>query len=78
MQVQRRIEDVKSPKLTIVLPETFVNHKVEIIITTVDDEPMMQHAGKRRQPPLAIAGKGKIVGDIISPAAPAEDWEALQ
>lgn len=78
MQVQRRIEEVKSSKLTIVLPETFVNHKVEIVITTMDEEPPTRQAGKRRHPPLSIAGKGKILGDIITPAAPTEDWDALQ
>lgn len=31
-----------------------------------------------RTPSARIAGKGKILGDIISPAAPASDWDALK
>lgn len=27
----------------------------------------MQTVGKRRQPPASIAGKGKIIGDLIEP-----------
>ncbi|MGB5687040.1 MAG: hypothetical protein WBM35_14620 [Candidatus Electrothrix sp.] len=33
---------------------------------------------KRRKPSHVIAGKGKILGDIISPVSPPEDWEVLQ
>ncbi len=32
---------------------------------------------KRRSPSPRIAGKGSILGDIISPAVPPEDWEAM-
>lgn len=28
----------------------------------------------KRQPSVRIAGQGKILGDIITPAAPIEDW----
>ena len=31
----------------------------------------------KRQPSSRIAGQGKILGDIIAPAAPIEDWDAL-
>lgn len=31
----------------------------------------------KRQPSLRIAGQGKILGDIIAPAAPIEDWNGL-
>jgi hypothetical protein len=33
---------------------------------------------KRRKPSPVIAGKGKIIGDIISPVSPPEDWDVLQ
>ncbi len=32
----------------------------------------------KREPSSKIIGKGKIIGDIISPVSPIEDWEALQ
>ena len=32
----------------------------------------------RRLPSLRIAGKGKIIGDIVAPVIPASDWNALK
>jgi len=34
-------------------------------------------AKKRRTPPASIAGKGKILGDIVSPIVNEEEWECL-
>ncbi|WP_071188386.1 DUF2281 domain-containing protein [Trichormus sp. NMC-1] len=33
---------------------------------------------KRRIPPSSIAGKGKTLGDIISPTVNEEEWECLK
>ncbi|MFO5528333.1 MAG: DUF2281 domain-containing protein [Cuspidothrix sp.] len=33
---------------------------------------------KRRTPPEAIAGKGKTLGDIVSPIINEEEWECLK
>jgi hypothetical protein len=33
---------------------------------------------KRRFPPSSIAGKGKTLGDIVSPIVDEEDWECLK
>jgi hypothetical protein len=33
---------------------------------------------KRRSPPASIAGKGKTLGDIVSPIVDEEDWECLK
>lgn len=33
---------------------------------------------KRRYPPASIAGKGKTLGDIVSPIVDEEDWECLK
>lgn len=33
---------------------------------------------KRRSPPSSIAGKGKTLGDIVSPLVSEEDWECLK
>ena len=32
----------------------------------------------RRAPSARIAGKGRILGDIVAPVAPEGDWEALK
>jgi hypothetical protein len=33
---------------------------------------------KRRSPSKAIAGKGRALGDIVSPIVDEEDWECLK
>lgn len=33
---------------------------------------------KRRTPPACIAGKGKTLGDIISPVVSEAEWECLK
>lgn len=37
-----------------------------------------QSVNKRRQPPLSIAGKGKIIGDLTEPCFASEDFECLK
>ncbi len=37
-----------------------------------------QPARVRRQPPTSIAGKAKILGDLIEPCVAAEDFECLK
>ena len=37
-----------------------------------------QAVNKRRQPPVSIAGKGKIIGDLIEPCVDNEDFECLK
>lgn len=36
------------------------------------------HRIKRRSFPASIAGKGKTLGDIVSPIVDEEDWECLK
>ena len=43
--------------------------------TTVPDG---QKKVKRRFPPASIAGKGKTLGDIVSPVVDEQDWECLK
>lgn len=37
-----------------------------------------QISGKHRQPPVSIAGKSKIIGDLIEPCVDIEDFECLK
>lgn len=46
---------------------------VTILSSKVDDQ-----AVKRHQPSARIAGKGKILGDILAPAAPIDDWNCAK
>ena len=70
MQVQRRFEQVKSQQLLIELPESFVNHNVEVIVLTLDEESPQSC----RRPHPAIAGKAKILGDVLESVSDS-DWD---
>ena len=72
MQVQRKIIDVQGTQVLLELPQSFVNHRVEVIALTVDEEPVA--AMPRRQPSPAIFGKGRTLGDIVSPIVDPDDW----
>lgn len=46
-----------------------------VIVTILEEtEPLL----KRRSPPASMAGKAKILGDIVSPIVDEEDWECLK
>jgi hypothetical protein len=72
MQVQRKIIDVHDTQVLLELPESFVNHRVEIIALTVDEDPVAAPAIRRPQP--ALTGKGRTLGDLIAPIVDPEDW----
>jgi hypothetical protein len=65
MQVERQFLKVSQRQVVIELPESFVNHHVELIALTVD-EPALEMAHKR-QPNPDIAGKGRTLGDLLAP-----------
>lgn len=46
------------------------------LIVTVLEETVLPV--KRRSPPASIAGKGKTLGDIVSPIVDERDWECLK
>lgn len=56
------------------LPKLPPNAKVEVIALVLEEAQLPA----RRQPPPSIAGKGQILGDIISPVIPEDDWSALR
>jgi len=65
MQVTRQFIAVKQRQVVIELPESFINHWVEVIALTVDaGEP---EPPKHRRPHPDIAGKGRTLGDLVSP-----------
>lgn len=76
MQVQRQFIDVTHRQILIELPESFVNHRIELIALTVDDQPAV--ATQRRRPHPDIAGKGRTLGDLVAPAVDEKDWECLK
>ncbi len=76
MQVQRQFVEVTNRQVVIELPESFINHRVELIALTMDNETTL--APKRRQPHPEIAGKGRTLGDLIDPIVDEGDWECLK
>ena len=68
MEVERRIEQLVGRQLVLELPESFANHRVEVIVLTLDNE-----SPAERRPHPSIAGKMKIHGDIFD-SVPEEDW----
>jgi hypothetical protein len=52
--------------------------EVEKLIAQLKANQAIKKLKKRRQPPASIAGKAKIVGDIISPCCDIEDFECLK
>ena len=49
--------------------------KARVIVTILSHE---QPRTLRRTPPSSIAGKGKTLGDLVSPIVEEEDWECLK
>jgi len=76
MQVQRQLLEVTTRKVVIELPESFVNHRVELIALTEDDE--NSSAPKRRRPHPDIAGKGRTLGELVEPLVDEGDWKCLK
>lgn len=72
MQIQRTIQTLDTPKLVIDLPESFVHHRIEVLVITLD-EAETKPPRKRRTPPPQFAGHIKELGNVLS-SVPAEDW----
>jgi len=68
MDVERRIEQLVGRQLVLELPENFENHRVEVIVMTLDDD-----ARCASRPHPSIAGKMKIHGEIFD-TAPESEW----
>lgn len=72
MQVQREIIQVTDTRVVLNLPPAFLHRRVEVIALTIDEDPPA--AGHRRQPSPMIAGKGRTLGDLVSPIVGSADW----
>ncbi|BAZ10196.1 hypothetical protein NIES4071_20100 [Calothrix sp. NIES-4071] len=46
-----------------------------VIVTILEDNTPQV---RRRVPPASIAGKGRTLGDLVSPMIEEEDWECLK
>mgnify|MGYP000954251775 FL=1 len=76
MQVERQFVEVKQRQVVIELPESFINHRIEVIALTVDED--KPDRPKHRHPHPKIAGKGRTLGDLVNPVVDDADWECLK
>lgn len=76
MQVDRQFLDVKERQILIELPASFLNRRVEVIAIALDEE--LGKPVKLRRPHPELAGKGRTLGDLVSPIVDEADWECLQ
>ncbi|MDB9313846.1 hypothetical protein PN462_12105 [Spirulina sp. CS-785/01] len=63
------------------LTETLSNSEQKLLIEILQNRLNEQHnpyIPKHRIAPDAIAGKGKTLGDLVSPIVDEEDWECLK
>ena len=57
-------------------PQLPPNARMEAIFLLLEDT---RKSGKAiRKPSQKIMGKGKIIGDIMAPVVPIEDWDSLR
>jgi len=76
MEAVRRIEKLAGNQLTLVLPDSFREKRVEVIVLPLDEQPeTTQRARRKPAPELANT---EILGDIMAPAVPEDDWDALR
>ncbi len=75
MQTKRIILETDQHGRLLHQPQLPPNSRMEAIFLFPEDRKKVK---KRRNPSSTIRGKGKILGDIVSPAAPPEDWDVLQ
>jgi hypothetical protein len=76
MQVERQFLKVSQRRVVIELPESFVNHHVELIALTVDEA--APGGARKRHPHPDIAGKGRTLGDLVTPVVDEADWDCLK
>ncbi len=69
MQIQRHYADIQSTRLTMELPESFLNHEIDVIVSILDDK-----APIVREPHPDIAGKLIIKGDLFDSVVN-DDWD---
>lgn len=54
------------------------NMTAHVIVTILPDKTMESVLKASHKPSPLIAGKGKVLGDIVKPAASESDWNCLK
>jgi hypothetical protein len=74
MQAEKLILETDENGNLIAVPKLPAKARFEAIFLVLDETPQRQ----RRKAPPEIAGKGRIIGDILSPVVAPDDWDALR
>lgn len=80
MEAVRQITQLENDILTLQLPASFRAKRVEVIVMPIDETMTLDEhdaAGGRRRPSPKLKGT-RIIGDIMSPVVPEEDWDTLK
>jgi hypothetical protein len=80
MEAVRQFTQLEGNILTLRLPLSFKAKRVEVIIMPVDEADMFierEAEEVRRRPSPKLKGT-RIIGDIMSPVVPEEDWDVLR
>lgn len=78
MEAIRHITQLDDDILSLKLPESFKAQRVEVIVMLAfEDDRTEQQSAPRRRPSPRLTGT-RIIGDIMSPVVPENDWDALQ
>lgn len=79
MEAICKITQIENNLLTLRLPLSFKAKRVEVIVMPAEETVMSSEWGAKvqRKPSPKLKGT-RIIGDIMSPAVPEEDWDALK
>jgi len=72
-----RIDTTVSEALVQALPalRPLLGHRAMVIALDQGLEPTAPPLARRRHPPAEIAGKGRVLGDLVAPLVDEVDWE---
>jgi hypothetical protein len=79
MQALRFVTESVNHQVIINLPPELDNQRLEVIVFPAGEIVSTQSSfPKRRKPSTLLAGSVVMVDNLIAPAAPEEDWDALK
>lgn len=77
MEAIRQIQHIQGNALSIVLPESFREQWVEVIVLPYTQVTLGTAGEAKRRPPPELADC-EILGDIMAPTTEEADWDALK
>lgn len=78
MEALRLITESYDHRLVIDLPASMENCMLEVIVMRAEQSLLTATPRRRHSPSPLLAGTVRLKDDLISPAVPEGDWDALQ